>query len=543
MPIRKFPAALAAALLVLTFGASVLAAQAAPAAPPNRCAALAGTKIPARMIGLPTTGATIASAKVEKIAGGDKTMCVVLGAIAPVHRGSPSIDFEVNLPADWNGKAIQAGGGGYDGNLVDGLHLSFLPPSDNPLAKGYVTFGSDSGHQGTGNRFATTGDASFAMNAEALANFGGDQLKKVHDVAVTLMKRYYGRPPSFMYFIGNSEGGHEAMTVTQRFPSDYNGAVAIHPAYDLTAIQLDGAELGQRLYGPHGAWLSPAKTSLIASAVLKACDGLDGLEDGVISNLAACRTAFDVETLRCPSGRDEGPTCLSDAQIAIAKFIASPVSFGFSVSGVTGFPGWPIFEGALGPGSFFGLGTRPVAAVRPAITQDAFAWVMADQAVRYMFVRDPSFNSLNFDPMRYRAHIQQVSRIIDDSSPDLDAFRKRGGKLLLMHGTVDMAIAPGNTINYYERLKKRYGAGLDNFVRFYIAPGFGHGDGPFRVTWDSLNTLDRWVVDHQPPGPQIVTDSTPDHHGRSRPLCEYPDWPKYRGGDPNSAQSFVCVSH
>lgn len=538
MAIRKFPAALAAALFMLTFAAVPLAAQAAPA---NRCAALAKTQIPARLIGLPTSGATVASAKSEKIAGSSKTMCVVLGAIAPVDPHAPAIHFEVNLPADWNGNAVQAGGGGYDGNLVTGLHLSFLPRSDNPLAKGYVTFGSDSGHHGTGSRFAISSNASFALNGEALANFGGDQLKKVHDVAVTLMKRYYGRPPRFMYFIGNSEGGHEAMTVTQRFPSDYNGAVAIHPAYDLTAIQMDGVALGKRLYGAKGAWLSPAKTRLIASAVLKACDGLDGLKDGLISNVGACRSAFNVESLRCPSGRDEGPTCLSDAQIATAKFIASPVSFGFSVSGVTGFPGWPIFEGALGKGSFFGLGTRPVASVPPGM-QDAFAWLMADQAVRYMFVRKPSFNSLNFKPMRYRAQIQRVSRIIDDSSPDLDAFRKRGGKLLLMHGTVDMAIAPGNTINYYERLQKRYGAGLSSFVRFYMAPGFGHGDGPFRVTWDSLATLNRWVVDHQPPGPQIAIDSTPDNHGRSRPLCEYPEWPKYRSGNPNSAQSFVCVS-
>jgi pimeloyl-ACP methyl ester carboxylesterase len=466
---------------------------------------------------------------------------VVTGAIAPVDPHAPDIHFEINLPANWNGKAVHAGGGGYDGLLVDGRHLSFLPAQ--PLDEGYATFGSDSGHAGNGNPFATMGDASFAANAEALANFGGAQLKKVHDAAAVVILRYYGRPAKRTYFYGNSQGGHEGLIVAQRFPDDYDGVVSIHPAYDFTAIQLSGAHIGQGLYGAGGAWLSPAKTALIANAVMKTCDGLDGLEDGVIANVAACRGAFHVGTLRCPTGRDEGPNCLSDAEITTAVLISRETKFGFSVSGVSAFSGWPIFEGAFSGQPFFGFGTRPNATVPPT-QQDAFVWLMADQGVRNMFLHDTTFDSLKFKPTEHVAEIQKISDLVDASSADLDAFQRRGGKLLLMHGTVDMAISPGNTTAYYERLRARYGKRLDDFVRFYLAPGFGHGDGSFRVNWDSLSVLDRWADAGEAPGAQTVTDAIAEHNGRTRPLCAYPAWPKYKGaGDPNRADSFACVLH
>jgi feruloyl esterase len=387
------------------------------------------------------------------------------------------------------------------------------------------------------------GDASFASNAEALANFGGQQLKKVHDTTSIIILRYYGRPAKRMYFYGNSQGGHEGLIVAQRWPEDYDGVVSIHPAYDFTAIQLSGVHIGQRLYGPNGAWLSPEKTALIADAVMKTCDRLGGVEDGIIANVAACRGAFRVRTLRCASGKDEGPKCLSDGEIATAQLIADKTTYGFSVSGVTGFGGWPIFEGAFSGHPYFAFGTRAVAG-KPPTQQDAFVWLMADQGVRNMFVRDQNFDSLTFRPKDHAAEIERVSALVDASSPDLDAFRRRGGKLLLMHGTVDMAIAPSNTVAYYERLRARYGKDLSGFVRFYLAPGFGHGDGTFRVNWDSLGELDRWADGGEAPGAQTVADSIPEHAARTRPLCNYPQWPKYNGsGDANGAASFTCVSH
>lgn len=521
--------------MLLTFMAAALAMSEPAAA--DTCAALTGLKIEPAAIGLPTQGAEATSAATD--AGG---VCVVQGRIAPVDPKAPDIRFQINLPKDWNGKAVHLGGGGYDGMLVDGRHPGFLPPGRDPLSRGFATFGSDSGHQGGGgNPMAAAGDASFALNQEALVNFGGAQLKKTHDVALVVIERFYGRAPKRTYFYGASQGGHEGLIVAQRYPADYDGVVSIHPAYDFTALQLSGAALGQQLYGPQGAWLSPAKTAALAKAVLQACDGLDGVNDGLVSAPAQCRKVFDVRKLRCPSGGDEGPACLSDAEIRTAVALASPIEYGVDLSGVHSFGRWPVLEGALGPDAFFGLGVRPVAG-KPPTFQDAFGWLMADQGIRYMFVGDPAYDSLQFKPSEHVATLQRVSAIVDASSPDLDAFKAHGGKLLLMHGTVDMAIPPSNSEAYFGRLQARYGQNLSGFVRFYEAPGFGHGDGPFRVVWDSLDTLDRWVDEGQAPGPQTIADSNPAHAGRTRPLCEFPAWPRYKGqGDPNAGESFVCA--
>ncbi len=168
---------------------------------------------------------------------------------------------------------------------------------------------------------------------------------------------------------------------------------------------------------------------------------------------------------------------------------------------------------------------------------------MADQMVRYMALQDPSFNSLRFEPAQHVAELQRLSKLIDANDANLDKFRAHGGKLLLLHGTVDMAIAPENTVAYYDRLLKRYGAGpLRTFTRFYMVPGFGHGDGPFQMHWDGLTAMDQWVAAGKEPLNQVVTDSAKATAGRARPLCEYPAWPRYVGsGDANTATSFKCV--
>lgn len=509
------------------------------AATPN-CSALVGMSIPATAIGLPTRGATVTSATIERAPGDPADVCVVLGAIDPVDPAAPKIIFRVNLPGNWNGKAVHQGGGGYDGVLITGRSPYFLPADREPVRLGYASFGSDSGHQGgsPGNPMGASGDASFALNEEAFVNFGGDQLKKTHDAALAIIARHYGKPPRRTYFYGNSQGGHEGFIVAQRFPEDYDGVVAIHPAYNFSALQLSGLYIAKALYASPASWLSPAKTRLIARAVVASCDALDGLKDGLVSNVAACRGAFDVAELRCADGADAGERCLSDPQIAAARTIAAETDFGAEVSGSRRFGGWPIFEGGLGEGSFFDLGKRAVPGKPPVMSQDAFAFLMADQGVRYMFMREPTYDSLGFVVAEHPEQVRRVTQAADASSADLDAFRRRGGKLLLMHGTADMAIPPSNSIHYYQRVKARYGDALGGFLRFYLAPGFGHGDGPYGdLQWASLDVLDSWVERGQAPGPQTVRGGP-----GARPLCEYPAWPHYDGrGNPRSAASFACV--
>lgn len=540
---RLAGASLVAALAVAGCAGPVTGAHDRGASAQVLCAQLSGTAIPPTAIGLPTRGATVTSATLVSATDAGNAhgeFCKVLAAIHPVDTAAPDINIQVNLPTTWNGKALQLGGGGYNGNLITGLNQVPYGPErgPTPLAAGYVTLGSDSGHKGQ------ITDGSFALNAEALANFGGDQLKKTHDAAIHLVQSRYGRAPRRFYIAGSSQGGHEVFLVVQRWPGDYDGAIATHPVYNFTMLQTDGNALARTLYANGGVgWLNPRKVAALQSAVMATCDSLDGAADGVISHLGACQSAFRLSSLRCPGGVDAGDACLSDPQIAVVNAVNSRFELGFPLQGgITSFARWPILEGADWTG-LFGLGTRPVPALPPVPVADFGLHVLSDPMVRHFITRDPAVDALRFDPRAHAERLRAVSDIVDASSPDIDAFRARGGKMLLMHGTVDSAVPHYNTIDYYDRLVARFGQRrLDGFVRFYLVPGFGHGSGQFIASWDSLAALEAWVERGKAPGTLVVTDTGKGNNGRTRPLCVYPQWPKYSGsGDVNAAASFTCA--
>lgn len=505
------------------------------------CSDLAGKKIAASDIGLPTSGAVIQSATMEKDENG--AYCKTIGAIHPVDKDAPDINFEVNLPEKWNRKALQLGGGGFNGSVITGLGgaPSQIASDPKPLALGYVTFGSDSGHKGPNN------DASFALNEEALANFAGDQLKKTHDAAMVLVKESYGVLPDQMYFAGSSEGGREALTVIQRWPGDYDGVICFYPAYNLVGLQMNGVLFGQALYAGEGAgWLNPQKMQFLSKAVYQACDGLDGAEDGIISNVPECVKAYTIDNvkndLRCPDGADAGNDCLSDAQINTVKVMSEPSEFPFMLSnGVTSFPQQSVLQGGDYSGRF-NLGTKPIPSIPPA-GDDAFLTVMGDQIVRNAIAKDPNLNFMDFKPENYAEQAMNASKLLDSNSVKIANFQGKGGKLILVVGTTDTAISPYNTINYYKRLQEQFKQSrLDQFVRFYTIPGFGHGDGPFKANLDTLTALDNWVVKGEAPGNLVAVDANQATEGRTRPVCVYPQYPKYTGGDMNKAESFACAA-
>ncbi len=510
----------------------------------QRCEAFQGAVIPSGAIGLPTSGGVVVSASLvmtNDAGNRNGEFCKILGSIHPVDPLAPDIRFQLNLPTSWNNRSLQMGGGGFDGSVVTGLGgaSNQVATAPTPLAQGYVTLGSDSGHEGAGF------DGSFALNDEALANFGLLQVKKTHDAGAYLIKARYGSLPKHSYFIGASQGGHEALIAAQKYPADFDGVVSQYPAYNVTLLHLDANYFAKALYGKKESWINPNKVKTLVAAVYAACDGLDGVKDGIISNVPECNKVFTMETvrttLRCAGGADAGDACLSDAQIAAVNAINSPFSLGFPVGGLTTFPKWPILDGATFLANT--LGNTPVPSLPPA-AGDAFQYKPSDATIRYIITRDLTLNTLTFDPNKWAARIVEVSALLDASSVDLSQFMNKGGKLLLLVGSIDDSITPYNTLNYYSRLVTRFGqAALDSFVRFYYIPGFGHGNGVFNAKYDSLGALDAWVDQGKAPGTLVATDANPENPNRTRPLCVYPAWPKYNGsGDVNLASSFSCIS-
>lgn len=534
---------LASALLMRTG----IAAERAAAR--EACEALSGAEIPAVKIGLPTRGARIDSARfISATAEGNLNgeYCEVRGWISPMNAGSPRMQFEVNLPSSWNRKLLQMGGGGFDGSLVTGLGTEGLQPKTvpPPLKRGYVTAGGDGGHQG-GPGF----DGTFGLDAEALRNFGRESVKKVHDVAVEIIAARYRMKPARTYFVGNSQGGHEALNAAAYYAADYDGVVANYPAYNVALLHLASLNVGQAVYSNGGAgWLSPEKTKILTDAVREACDPLDGVADGIISNIAACHRVFNIDTvrktLRCGDGKDDGMSCLSDAQIEAVARIAAPYRPGFAVGGAEEFTPWALLEGSNFVVSSFG--TRRVPG-NPPTRMDALLYNAGAATVKYIITRDPTYDALTFKPAAYRARIAEVAKILDVTAIDLTPFRLKGGKLILAHGTEDDFIAPGNTDAYYERHLAIQGKpAMDSFVRYYKVPGLSHGFGTFNAKYDDLTALDHWVDRGEAPEVLIAVDENTEHGGRTRPMCIYPQWPKFTGnGDASAdeARNFTCVAN
>lgn len=520
-----------------------LAQESVTPLPAAACAPLQGLSIPASAIGLATGGAVVqtavpVAASEQGNANGD--FCKVTGMVKPRNPSSPNMEFEVNLPAAWNRRVLQLGGGGYNGTLVTGLAGFTLQPAnvDNPLKQGFVTLGTDGGHKSTAGF-----DGSFAMDDEALANFGKESVKKAHDVAVEIIKKAYGHAPERFYFIGGSQGGHEALDAAARYPQDYDGVVAHYPAYNVTMLHLGSLNAGRALYeGGGAAWMNPAKVKLITDAVYATCDRLDGVTDGIVSHVKACNTAFDVKTLRCAGGADLGDTCLSDAQLAAVARITSDYKPGFAIAGMDTFPKWPLLEGALfRERSNFGQVPQPS---NPLSGKEPLLYTAGDQTAKFIITRNPQLDTMTFDPRQWQPRIAAVAAIMDVTNVSLEPFRAKGGKIILTHGTADDFISPHNTELYYERQITQFGkARVDSFIRFYMIPGFGHGFGPFNAKIDSLTALQNWVEKAQAPAALTAVDGNPNAN-RSRPLCEWPTWPKFTGapGSEQSAASFTCVA-
>jgi hypothetical protein len=527
----------------------------------------------ATSIGLPTTGGLVTSTTLIPATGNIGSVgieyCKVLGEISPVDPAAPKIKFQVNLPTGWNNKVMMFGGGGFDGSIATGTGNVGFGPADKPtpLQRGYATFGSDSGHQAgpLGSQ-----DCQFALNDEALRNFAVEAPKKTRDAAVYIIEGYYGQKS---YFMGGSTGGREALAAIQRWPADWDGAIALYPAWNDMGALLQGQRIMRAMAAP-GAYPNPAKRKVLYDAAMKACDALDGIADGIISNQEECNEIFDPKVVRCPGGVDTGDTCLSDAQIEALNIYNTPAHFRFHMaSGLQSFPGCNVWGADLGrtyedSGNyawqayvmFLTLGiyqpTIPMPGyilyyptLYPYYEGPPYLGPFMDQFMKYAVVRDTTgtFATLSIDPEHpgiWAPRISELSKMLDTKT-DISKFVARGGKLLIAHGLQDVLVSTRASEMYWELLQAQFGPGhVHKFARFYEVPGAGHALGAaFTPGWDSLTALEDWVEKGIAPKNQIMTD-TAVNAGRTRPLCEYPTWPRYIGGkkgDPNKASSFTCV--
>jgi feruloyl esterase len=516
-------------------------------------AAKLGSDIPVSSIGLPVSGVTLLPPQWHAETGSVPAYCSIEGSMAPVDRSKTArpIRFGVALPAVWTRRAAQLGGGGMNG-IIPRLTAPASRGGSSLLRQGFATYGSDSGHQ--------MGPNDWTLNDEAIANLGYMQLKKTHDAAMVLMQRAYGAAPRFNYFFGTSQGGREALTVAQRFPEDYNGIAAEVPIVGFSSLML-APELIRIQEKPLANWVTPAKVNAIRGEFMRQCDALDGLADGIINNYMACRANFDVRegarnrhpwaAKRCPENKDPNPAdtgaaaCLTDGQIATLEMVYSPYSFATPLANdVKTFGMWfpntdPSGSGLILPARF--RGQEGAAENAPMHSH------LGVLGVTGFLMRDVNANPLDYvEGGSLNARRKELSGILDSTDPDLSAYRKRGGKLIVVIGTNDTLASPGAQVEYYQAVLGKMGrSAVDSFARFFVLPQTDHGlrgrsyttQQPIPNTYDRVALIMAWVEKNEAPGKSVTVTAGE----RSLPMCSFPEYPKYKSGPPAEAGSYGCA--
>jgi pimeloyl-ACP methyl ester carboxylesterase len=445
------------------------------------------------------------------------------------------IGFEMRLPLQWNGRLLYQGGGGNDGVIRPAVGPQAAP--GYALNRGFAVVTTDAGHQGP------TADFGFDPIART------DNAYNAHDkVAVTakeLLRRHYGKPAERAYFIGCSGGGRQGMMFTQRFPSYFDGVIAMAPAMRVSRGATVAAAWDTQAFqaiAPPGAdgqpvlsqALSDGDLGLLRKGILEACDAQDGLADGLVSNPGECR--FDPKALQCSGAKTA--ECLAPTQVTALQKIFGGAR---NSAGQPLYFTWPWDPGIGHPSNDWRAWKLGTSTTAQANSRHVF---LMQDALQGYFVTPPdrslSIYRFDFDrdPARMDAHAW-IFNTGDDVK--LAGFKARGGKLLFAHGLADPIFSPDEMVDYYQRLSREHGESTPDFSRLFLIPGMAHCQGGAATdSWDGLGALVDWVEKGQAPQ-RIVASGTTVFPGRTRPLCPYPQYAHYNGsGDPENAANFSC---
>jgi feruloyl esterase len=454
--------------------------------------------------------ATVIEAAQYRVADGVAKLpayCEVTGVVRAVPKSA--VQVVLRLPEGWNGKLIGFGGGGWAGNVT----LEVAAPG---LQKGYATAQTNGGHEAQ-----AVFDTSWARdNPVAMTDFSHRAVHLMTATAKRVVARYYGRAVRRSYFQGCSTGGRMGMMETQRYPWDYDGVIAGAPVYNLT-VQMMGV-LRNRPFRAPGAAIGAVPMQRVHAAALAACDALDGLADGIVTDPRRCD--WDPATLACPAGQ-AGDDCLGPAQLAALRSAYATVR---DADGIVG--NWGLTRGGE-------AGWMPFVQAQPDGPPNAATGDLGELKV-YMFGR-ADYDVAAFDPAQDQTalHATRFAREYEAAQAELAPYLRRGGKLLLWHGFDDPGPSPYATIDYFERARRVNGAGAA--IRLFVAPGVYHcRGGPGPDEFDLVDAMDAWVESGKAPQSIAARNS---QSGAERPLCAWPALPYYKGsGDPGKLASFAC---
>ncbi|KAA6301633.1 MAG: Mono(2-hydroxyethyl) terephthalate hydrolase [Candidatus Ordinivivax streblomastigis] len=418
--------------------------------------------------------------------------------VALVARPVPesNIRIEVWLPEEnWNGRFLGTGNGGGAGSINYGVLIA-------GLKRGFAVANTDMG---------TSPDAhSVAASPEKWKDFGYRATHEMTVAAKKIMEEYYHRPPAYSYFIGCSTGGQQALMEAQRFPDDYDGIIAGAPANNRTNLHISFLWNYIQTNKEPGRQFTSEQLNRITDALLKINAGKDGGAPG---------DHFLTDPRMATSDCDCWDTLLTkQQQDALQKIYTGPVN---PVTGETIYTAFPVGSENEGSGL---LTHQNLSSVRGLLYP--FEWA---------FGTDYDFLSFDFNKDVERMD-SLLAPILNANNPDLEPFRKRGGKLLMYTGTSDALVPFQDAADYYERVIAAQGSveKAQSFFRYFLVPGMSHCGGgqgvndfgqhlssntPQDEEHDILTALMHWVEKEKAPAKIIASaylDGNPDKGVRLR---------------------------
>lgn len=466
----------------------------------------------------------------ETVAAGNglPAHCRVKGTIAP------EVNFQVDLPLEWNGRFYMIGNGGHAGQEPD--DPSNAVNRQQALSNHFVMAATDTGHDTRKEPGAT-----FVLsNPQKAIDYA---YRAVHVTAVTskaIAAAFYGKAVQHSYWNSCSNGGRQGLLEAQRYPEDFDGIIANAPWVSQTGFTI-GTLWNQQALGK--VQISAGKLATLAKSVMEKCDAIDGLKDGLIDDPRKCQVNVAKDVQACAAGKDDD-SCLTAAQAsALQRVYDGPRDS----KGKQLFPGFmpgseAVVAGANGAAasSWMNFIVAANANAKPA------DFNLGEGTMRYLVPLTPNvdwdYNSFDFD--RDPELLNRWSRLADATDINLRAFRARGGKLIMTYGWADQILQPLMGVNYYEQAVTANGANGTEFMRLFMLPGMTHcsaGNGPDQH--DPVTAIVDWVESNKAPQLMTAKRIVNGKVERSRPVCPYPQVAKYKGnGSVDEAANFSCAA-
>lgn len=391
------------------------------------------------------------------------------------------IRVELWLPTDcWNGMYLGTGNAGGAGFIIPHSLI-------NGTARGYATANTDLG--------TFPGVDTLIGKASRWKDFGYRATHLMTVAAKELIEVFYGQKPKYSFFVGTSTGGQQALKEAQDFPEDYDGIVAVCPAYNRIRLHTSFVRNWQILKRRRVDF-GQREAEAVSRRIIEVYAGESGGKSGDPYLTEPGRISVDYgifqELIKQGTLTEQHVEALKE----LHEDVRNPRT------------GELIYPGMTVGSERFELGI-PHINDKEAFAEGSFF------PMRWPWGKDFDFMTFDFDKDFTRI-TEEMSPVLDATETDLSAFRNAGGKLLLVSGSTDPIIPCRDTTNYYEAVLRAMGgkANTEDFLSYYFIPGLGHVDGPCVQdvgVWglaqipkdrehDMLECLRAWVTQGVKPG-------------------------------------------